>query len=37
MTETKAEAKRKLPMRSVFAIVLALVAALAAPCGAEAY
>lgn len=37
MTETNAEAKRKLPMRSVFAIVLALVAALAAPCGAEAY
>lgn len=37
MTEINAEAKRKLPMRSVFAIVLALVAALAAPCGAEAY
>lgn len=37
MTETNAETKRKLPMRSVFAIVLALVAALAAPCGAEAY
>lgn len=37
MTETNAEAKRKLPMRSVFTIVLALVAALAAPCGAEAY
>lgn len=37
MTETNTEAKRKLPMRSVFAIVLALVAALAAPCGAEAY
>lgn len=37
MTETNAEAKRKLPMHSVFAIVLALVAALAAPCGAEAY
>lgn len=37
MTETNAEAKRKLPMCSVFTIVLALVAALAAPCGAEAY
>lgn len=37
MTETNAGPKRKLPMRSVFAIVLALVAALAAPCGAEAY
>lgn len=37
MTETNAEAKHKLPMRSVFAVVLALVAALAAPCGAEAY
>ena len=37
MTETNAEAKRKLPMHGVFAIVLALVAALAAPCGAEAY
>lgn len=37
MTETSAEAKHKLPMRSVFTIVLALVAALAAPCGAEAY
>ena len=37
MTETNAEDKHKLPMRSVFAIVLALVAALAAPCGAEAY
>nr|DAG66761.1 MAG TPA: Endolysin [Caudoviricetes sp.] len=37
MTETNAEAKHKLPMRSVFTIVLALVAALAAPCGAEAY
>ena len=33
MTETK----RKLPLRSIFAVVLALVAALAAPCGAEAY
>lgn len=37
MTETSAEAKRKLPMRSVFAVVLALVAALAAPLSAEAY
>lgn len=37
MTETNAEAKRKLPMRSVLAVVLALVAALAAPLGAEAY
>lgn len=37
MTETKAEPKRKLPLRNVFAVVLALVAALAAPCGAEAY
>ena len=33
MTETK----RKLPLRSAFAVALALVAALAAPCGAEAY
>lgn len=37
MTETNAEAKHKLPLRSIFAVVLALVAALAAPCGAEAY
>lgn len=37
MTETSAEAKRKLPIRSVFAVVLALVAALAAPLSAEAY
>jgi len=37
MTETSAEPKRKLPLRSVLAVVLALVAALAAPCGAEAY
>lgn len=37
MTETNDEPKRKLPLRSAFAVVLALVAALAAPCGAEAY
>ena len=37
MTETKTEAKHKLPLRSAFAVILALVAALAAPCGAEAY
>lgn len=37
MTESKSEPKRKLPIHSVLAIVLALVAALAAPCGAEAY
>ena len=33
MTETK----RKLPLHSIFAVAIALVAALAAPCGAEAY
>lgn len=37
MTETSAEPKRRLPLRSVLAVVLALVAALTAPCGAEAY
>lgn len=37
MTETRAEPKRKLPLRSAFAVILALVAALAAPLGAEAY
>lgn len=31
------EIKRKLPLRSVFAAVIVLVAALVAPCGAEAY
>ena len=33
MTETK----RKLPIHSIFAVALAIVATLAAPCGAEAY
>lgn len=37
MTETKTEPKRKLPLRSAFAVILALVAALAAPLSAEAY
>ena len=37
MTETETEPKRKLPLRSVFAVILALVAALAAPLSAEAY
>lgn len=37
MTESKSEPKRKLPLRNTFVVVLALVAALAAPCGAEAY
>ena len=37
MTETETVPKRKLPLRSAFAVILALVAALAAPCGAEAY
>ena len=37
MTETETEPKRKLPLRSAFAVVLALVAALAAPLSAEAY
>ena len=37
MTETNAEAKRKLPLCSFFALILALVVALAAPCRAEAY
>lgn len=37
MAETKTEPKRKLPLRSAFAVVLALVAALAAPLSAEAY
>lgn len=37
MTETETVPKRKLPFRSAFTVVLALVAALAAPLSAEAY
>ena len=37
MTEPTTEPKRKLPLRSAFAVVLAIVAALAAPLSAEAY
>lgn len=37
MTETETVPKRKLPFRSAFAVVLALVAVLAAPLSAEAY
>lgn len=37
MTETETVPKRKLPLRSAFAVILALVAALTAPLSAEAY